>query len=105
MKGIVRSIEARARWSRGGEAEALEKAVSFRNKKGQLLFGVLHLPETPKPGPRIGINILNPGLKNRVAPNRINVKMARLLCESGVYVFRFDPFGIGDSDGELAAHD
>ncbi|MBI3805594.1 MAG: hypothetical protein HY282_17735 [Nitrospirae bacterium] len=31
--------------------------------------------------------------------------MARLLCEVGFYVFRFDPFGIGDSDGELAAHD
>ncbi|HET6465452.1 MAG TPA: alpha/beta hydrolase [Nitrospiria bacterium] len=83
----------------------LEKAVTFRNNKGQLLFGILHLPESPKLKSRIGINILNPGLKNRVAPNRINVKMARMFCDMGFHVLRVDPFGIGDSEGELAAHE
>lgn len=83
----------------------MEKVVTFRNKKDQLLFGILHIPEEPKQGLRIGINILNPGLKNRVAPNRINVKMARIFCDMGFYVLRFDPFGIGDSEGELAEHE
>lgn len=50
-----------------------------------------------------GINLLSPGLKNRVAPNRMNVKMARILCEKGFPVLRFDPHGIGDSEGEIAA--
>ena len=80
----------------------MERAVSFRNKKGQRLFGILHLPEITTPLSRIGVNILNPGLKNRVAPNRINVRIARMLCARGFPVLRFDPCGIGDSEGELA---
>ena len=80
----------------------MERAVSFRNKKGQRLFGILHLPEITTPLRRIGVNILNPGLKNRVAPNRINVRIARMLCARGFPVLRFDPCGIGDSEGELA---
>ena len=83
----------------------MERAVTFKNKKGQTLFGILHIPEKQKSPSRIGINLLNPGLKNRVAPNRINVKMARMFCDMGFYVLRFDPFGIGDSEGELAAHE
>ena len=80
----------------------MKQPVTFKNSANQTLFGILHIPESPhKSGKRIGVNILNPGLKNRVAPNRLNVKIARLLCEKGFYVFRFDPHGIGDSEGEL----
>lgn len=81
-----------------------EKVVNFRNQEGKLLFGILHAPDKLL-NSRVGINILNPGLKSRVAPNRINVKMARMFCEMGFYVLRFDPAGIGDSEGELPAHD
>jgi uncharacterized protein len=82
----------------------MEKPVTFKNRLNQTLFGILHIPDNRERfGSRIGVNILNPGLKNRVAPNRLNVKIARLLCEKGFYVLRFDPFGIGDSDGELSA--
>lgn len=87
------------------ERSGLEKAVTFRNKNNQLLFGILHIPEDQGSASRIGINILNPGLKNRVAPNRINVKMARMFCAMGFYVFRSDPFGLGDSEGELETHE
>jgi hypothetical protein len=83
----------------------VEKAVTFKNTNDQILFGILHIPDSRELKSRIGINILNPGLKNRVAPNRINVKMARMFCDMGFYVLRFDPFGIGDSEGELAAHE
>lgn len=80
-----------------------EKAVTFRNADGNLLFGVLHVPRNPiEPG--IGVNLLNPGLRNRVAPNRINVRIARMFCEMGFYVLRFDPAGIGDSQGDLPSH-
>ncbi len=82
----------------------MEETVTLENKSNQTLFGILHVPDNGgKSGRRVGINILNPGLKNRVAPNRLNVKIARLLCKRGFYVFRLDPFGIGDSEGELSA--
>lgn len=77
----------------------MEEIVTFKNNLGQQLFGVLHIPES-NIDKKIGINLLNPGLKSRVAPNRLNVKIARKLCADGYYVFRFDPRGIGDSEGE-----
>lgn len=82
----------------------MERPVTFTNKRGQKLFGVIHEPERPlRLGARIGVNLLNPGIKYRVAPNRLNVKLARELCNNGYYVLRFDPEGIGDSEGELPA--
>jgi pimeloyl-ACP methyl ester carboxylesterase len=67
------------------------------------LFAVLHEPEHPRE-PRVGVSLLNPGLKNRVAPNRLNVRLARRLAAAGYFVLRLDPPGIGDSGGELPEH-
>jgi alpha/beta superfamily hydrolase len=41
--------------------------------------------------------LLNAGLIHRIGPNRIYVKMARLLASMGFVVLRFDFSGIGDS--------
>jgi hypothetical protein len=79
----------------------MEKLVTINSGKGDLLYGVLHIPE--KINRRIGINLLNPGLKSRVAPHRLNVKLARKLCSNGYSVLRFDPTGIGNSEGELSS--
>ena len=80
----------------------MEEPIAFKNKNGARLFGIVHIPEhTSFRGKRVGVNLLNPGIKYRVAPNRLNVKLARRLCQNGYYVFRFDPAGIGDSEGEL----
>ena len=80
----------------------MQEPVTFKNQNGKKLFGVVHIPEQTNFGERrIGINLLNPGIKYRVAPNRLNVKLARKLCQNGYYVLRFDPCGIGDSEGEL----
>lgn len=80
----------------------MEKIVTFLNKNNQKLFGVLHIPDHEVFKEKIGINLLNPGLKNRVAPHRMNIKIARRLCRKGFYVLRFDPFGVGDSEGEIS---
>ena len=80
----------------------MEKIVSFENHFNQKLCGILHIPEKQSVSQKkIGINLLSPGLKNRVAPNRLNVKIARHLCELGFHVLRFDPHGIGDSEGDF----
>ena len=80
----------------------MEETVSFYNHNHKKLFGIVNSPDTPLLGKkRIGVNLLNPGIKHRVAPHRLNVKIARQLCQKGLYVLRFDPEGIGDSEGEL----
>lgn len=80
----------------------MEEPVTFTNKNGRKLFGIVHIPEKLlDDGSKIGINVLNPGIKYRVAPHRLNVKLARELCRNGYCVLRFDPEGIGDSEGEL----
>jgi len=80
----------------------MEETVTILSKSGRRLYGIAHVPEGNRGGKcRIGINLLNPGVKYRVAPNRLNVKLARVLCENGFYVLRFDPTGIGDSEGEI----
>jgi pimeloyl-ACP methyl ester carboxylesterase len=79
----------------------MEQPVTFTNKDGKKLFGIIHAPEVSTVKNKTGIIILNPGIKYRVAPHRLNVKLARHLCDEGYYVLRFDPHGIGDSEGEL----
>lgn len=64
------------------------------------MFAILHEPATPL-SPRVGVNLLNPGLRNRMAPNRFNVRLARRLAARGYYVLCLDPPGIGDSGGDL----
>jgi len=73
--------------------------VTFLNRKGLKLFGMLHTPAGARKD--VGIIILSPGIKSRVAPHRLYVKMAKRFCEMGFCVLRFDPEGIGDSEGEI----
>lgn len=87
------------------DKEPMEEAIKFKNRKAQMLYGIMHIPDRALSNRHdIGIHILNPGLKNRVAPNRLNVKLARMLCASGFHVLRSDPHGIGDSQGHLSEH-
>ncbi len=73
--------------------------VFFDNRNKLRLFGILHRPEGA--GKDVCIIILSPGIKSRVAPHRLYIKMAESFCEMGYCVLRFDPHGIGDSEGEI----
>ncbi len=73
--------------------------VVFKNRDGLRLFSIIHRPEHVRSD--VGIIILSPGIKSRVAPHRLYVKMARSFCELGFCTLRFDPHGIGDSEGEI----
>lgn len=74
--------------------------VSFLNPSGNRLAGILHVPDRNH-APSTAIIILSPGIKSRVAPHRLYVKMARNFCNQGFQVLRFDYYGLGDSEGEL----
>jgi pimeloyl-ACP methyl ester carboxylesterase len=74
--------------------------IVFDNKQGLKLFGILHIPKERASGDT-AIVILSPGIKSRVAPHRLYVKMAREFVAAGFPVFRFDFYGLGDSEGEV----
>ncbi|RJQ71931.1 MAG: hypothetical protein C4519_19070 [Desulfobacteraceae bacterium] len=74
--------------------------VKIKNRENHSLFGVLHLPSPDMDRGNICIVILSPGVKSRVAPHRLYVKMADLFVSMGYTVLRFDFSGLGDSEGE-----
>lgn len=76
------------------------EAVVFPNRDGLKLFGILHRP-VDVPEQEVGVIFLSPGVKSRVAPHRLYVKMTESLLRQGYPVLRFDFFGLGDSEGEL----
>lgn len=76
------------------------EAVVFENRDGQRLFGILHEPGNGRTRD-VGIILLSPGVKMRVAPHRLYNLMAARYVEMGFPVLRFDFWGLGDSEGEV----
>jgi uncharacterized protein len=73
--------------------------VKIKNRDNHFLFGILHIPaDTDRSN--ICIVILSPGVKSRVAPHRLYMKMSRVFVSMGYTVLRFDFSGLGDSEGE-----
>lgn len=77
-----------------------QTAVTISSKSGKRLFGILHA--SGQKASSTAIILLSPGIKNRVAPHRLYVKMSRRWAEMGFTVLRFDPEGLGDSEGDIA---
>lgn len=78
-----------------------ERIVQF-SCGGIWATGILHSPpEVEKTGKRIGIILVNAGIRSRRGPNRFYVRLARQLCVEGYHVLRVDLPGIGDSPGQL----
>jgi len=73
--------------------------VTFPNKNGERLVGVLHRPAHAGPDDA-AILLLSPGVKMRVAPHRLYNKMTERFVALGYTVLRFDFHGLGDSAGE-----
>lgn len=76
------------------------RPIDFRNRHGVTLNGFLHSPDD---GHQRGICVLllSPGIKGRVAPHRLYLKIAERLVATGFHVLRFDFHGLGDSQGQL----
>ncbi|MCP9452141.1 MAG: hypothetical protein NNA23_05605 [Nitrospira sp.] len=73
--------------------------VTFENKAGHRLFGMLHQPTVPCAS-GTAIILLSPGVKMRVAPHQLYVNMAERFVSLGYPTLRFDFYGLGDSEGE-----
>lgn len=73
--------------------------VTFQNKAGHRLFGMVHRPSVPCASD-VAIILLSPGVKMRVAPHRLYLNMADRFVSMGYPVLRFDFYGLGDSEGE-----
>lgn len=78
----------------------MEKPVTFLNRNGCRLFGMMYVPERAV-APRVGILISVNAIKYRLGTFRLHVLLARRLCQLGYSVFCFDPEGIGDSEGSF----
>jgi pimeloyl-ACP methyl ester carboxylesterase len=79
----------------------MEKIANFQFED-QELVGIVNLPEISFPGrDKVGIILSVSALKYRVCSYRLNVKIGRRLSREGFFVLRFDPLGIGDSQGNL----
>ena len=74
------------------------RIVKFKNRNDKVLYGILHEGQDEN---SVGIILLSPGIKSRVAPHRMYAKWGKFLSEKGFSVLRFDPEGLGDSEGEI----
>ncbi len=73
----------------------IEKAIKFGAFKS--LVGIISEPTAPLELSRPAVIISNAGLIHRIGPNRIYVKLARMLAAQGFVVLRLDLSGVGDS--------
>lgn len=76
------------------------RIISFQNRNGLRLHGMLHEPE-PSATRGICVLLLSPGIKGRVGPHRLYLKIAEGLVPLGFHVLRFDYYGLGDSEGSI----
>jgi hypothetical protein len=75
--------------------------VTFTNRKGLKLFGILEMPDAPSVGD-LAVLLLSPGVKMRVGPQCLYRNMAAEFLDLGLPVLRFDCYGLGDSEGTLS---
>jgi uncharacterized protein len=74
--------------------------VTFTNRKGLKLFGILEMPDSPAVSD-LAVLMLSPGVKMRVGPQCLYRTMTKEFLRFGIPVLRFDCHGLGDSDGTL----
>lgn len=83
-----------------GEGPHGRTPVTFTNRHGLRLFGILHTPAVPRTHD-LAVVLLSPGVKMRVGPQGLYTRMAEEIAALGIPVLRFDFYGLGDSEGTL----
>lgn len=80
----------------------IEKAVQMTHN-GRRLYGIAHTPEQNQSS-TCAILMVVGGPQTRVGSHRLYVQLARYLASEGLFVFRFDYSGIGDSEGDWSGY-
>jgi alpha-beta hydrolase superfamily lysophospholipase len=78
----------------------IEELFEITGADGLVRRGVVSRPDKEK-NRSVGIVLLPAGLKYHVGPHRFYVSVARHFADLGYVVLRFDPLGMGESDGVL----
>ena len=76
----------------------------FLKNNNYNLFGVLHKPDIPNSALipyNLGIVFCHPFAEEKLIAHRVMVNLARRFTKEGLYCFRFDYMGHGDSDGNF----
>ncbi|MEW5804398.1 MAG: hypothetical protein AB1847_20065 [bacterium] len=79
----------------------MEEPVRFKNRAKYELYGIAHIPSKNEVEKKVGLIFLNAGLGDRIAFNRLHVTLSRRLAQNGFYSLRFDPAGLGESEGDI----
>ncbi len=75
----------------------MEKICEFKNRDGLKLVGILHSPEDNAQD--YGFLFIHSGVQGRHGNTNQYVFYAREFCKMGFPCFRFEPYGMGDSEG------
>lgn len=81
----------------------MEQTLEFMSE-GRTLSGVLNLPEA-EGRPKIGVIFANAGARGRLGNTFQYPYYADALAAHGWASLRFDPHGVGDSEGRIEAHE
>lgn len=81
----------------------MAEIIQFENNQGQNLVAIAHFPEINTR--KTGILFVHSGVQGRHGNTDQYVAYAREFCRNGFPCFRFDPNGLGDSDGVIEPMD
>lgn len=76
----------------------MQEPVTFQNR-GQKIFGMLHIPESPHQPPFPALVMLHGFTGHKIEPHQLFVRAARRFAEEGILTLRFDFRCCGDSEG------
>ena len=78
----------------------MQEPVVFQNH-GQKIFGMLHIPESPRKPPFPALVMLHGFTGHKIEPHQLFVKAARRFASEGILALRFDFRGCGESEGNF----
>ena len=76
----------------------MQEPVTFQNR-GQKIFGMLHVPESPRRPPFPALVMLHGFTGHKTEPHQLFVKAARRFANEGILTLRFDFRCCGESEG------
>jgi pimeloyl-ACP methyl ester carboxylesterase len=84
-----------------GDTYPEAEIVELEGGSGPSLLGVLWQPPPGVPRRKVLVILSHGGLSHKIGANRVQYYLGRFFASRGCTVFRFDPAGMGDSEGRV----